>query len=89
MTTAIIPAHQVAPLWRAYHGLPAAGHEMRAAVVIEPVRFTGTCRNCYQEKADHVAYTLRCFPGSDEHYEPITKTASYRVTSGQPLYLEQ
>ena len=36
MTTAIIPERQVAPLWESFHGLPAAGHEMRAAVVIEP-----------------------------------------------------
>lgn len=41
MTTAIIPARQVAPLWQSFHGLPAAGHEMRAAVVIEPVQFIG------------------------------------------------
>lgn len=38
MTTAIIPERQREPLWAAYHGLPAAGHEMRAAVVIEPVQ---------------------------------------------------
>lgn len=39
MTTAIIPERQREPLWAAYHGLPAAGHEMRAAVVIEPSGF--------------------------------------------------
>lgn len=36
MNTTIIPARQVPHLWESMHGLPAAGYDMRKAVVIEP-----------------------------------------------------
>lgn len=36
MNTRLVPSRQVEPLWESFHGLPAAGHPMRAAVVIEP-----------------------------------------------------